>query len=95
MSQPVHETISMAPMPGVEIRTGANHALCYHGVPLPSLTPCPGHPPQPGQTDPLQEVSGFADASGPLFSMYLKLAEEEDKKMTENGKGTQTAFSSL
>ena len=57
------------------------------GVPLPSLTPRPGHPPQPGQNDPLQEVSGFADGSGPLFSMYLKLAEEEDKKMTENWKG--------
>ena len=56
-------------------------------VPLPSLTPCPGHPPQPGQNDPLQEVSGFADGSGPLFSMYLKLAGEEDKKMTENWKG--------
>ena len=56
-------------------------------VPLPSLTLCPGYPPQPGQNDPLQEVSGFADGSGPLFSMYLKLAEEEDKKTTDNWKG--------
>ena len=56
-------------------------------VPLSSLTPCPGHPSQSGQYNPLQEVSGFADESGPVFSMYLKLAGEEDKKMTENWKG--------
>ena len=56
-------------------------------LPLPSLTPCPGHPPESGQNDPLQGVSGFADGSGPLFSMYLKLAGEEDNKMTENWKG--------
>jgi hypothetical protein len=58
-------------------------------VPLASLTPCPGHPPQSAQNHPpqAQGVSGFADASGPLFSMYLQLAGEEDKKMTENRKG--------
>ena len=57
------------------------------GVPLTSLTLCPGYPPQPGRNDSVQEVSGFVDGSGPLFSMYLKLAEEEDKKMTDNWKG--------
>ena len=56
-------------------------------VPFPSLTPRPGHPPQSGQNNLVQEVSGFADGSGPLFSMYLKLAGEEDKKMTDNWKG--------
>ena len=48
-------------------------------VPLASLTPRPGHPPH-GE-------SVFADSSGPLFSMYLQLAGEEDKKVTENWKG--------
>jgi Family of unknown function (DUF6535) len=35
-------------------------------------------PPQPPQGE-----STFADSSGPLFSMYSKIAEEEDNKMTE------------
>jgi len=54
---------------------------------LTSLTPRPGHPLQPGQQDPPQAESVYADSSGPLFSMYLKLAGEEDVKMTENWKG--------
>ena len=56
-------------------------------APLASLTPHPGDPPQPGQNAPLQGESGFVDGSGPLFSMYFKLAEEEDKKSTENWTG--------
>lgn len=28
----------------------------------------------------------FSDASGPLFTMYLEMAEEEDKKMAESWK---------
>jgi len=35
-------------------------------------------PPQPPQGE-----SNFADSSGPLFSMYNKIAEEEDNKMTD------------
>ncbi|KAH8993836.1 hypothetical protein EDB86DRAFT_1313845 [Lactarius hatsudake] len=31
--------------------------------------------------------SNFSDGSGPLFSMYLERAEEEDKKMAESWKG--------
>ena len=30
--------------------------------------------------------SDFIDGSGPIFSMYLEMAEEEDKKMTESWK---------
>ena len=52
-----------------------------------SLTPRPGHPPQSGQNQPPQGESGFVDGSGPLFSMYLDLAGEEDEKMTESWKG--------
>jgi len=54
---------------------------------LTSLTPRLGHPLQPGQQHPPQAESVYADSSGPLFSMYLKLAGEEDEKMTENWKG--------
>ncbi len=56
-------------------------------APLDSLTPRTGHPPQSGPNHPPQGESVFADGSGPLFSMYLQLAGEEDKKMTENWKG--------
>ena len=58
-------------------------------APLALLTPrpSPGHPPQSGQNRPPHGESEFADSSGPLFSMYLQLAEEEDKKTTENWKG--------
>ena len=31
-------------------------------------------------------VSNFVDGSGPIFSMYLEMATEEDKKMAENWK---------
>ncbi len=34
----------------------------------------------------LREESNFADGSGPLFNMYLGMAEEEDKKMAESWK---------
>ena len=30
--------------------------------------------------------SGFVDGSGPIFSMYLGMAEEEDKDMAESWK---------
>ena len=33
-----------------------------------------------------QGVSNFIDGSGPIFSMYLEMATEEDNKMAENWK---------
>ena len=33
-----------------------------------------------------QGVSNFADGSGHIFSMYLEMATEEDKKMVEDWK---------
>ncbi|KAI0263813.1 hypothetical protein BC834DRAFT_295202 [Gloeopeniophorella convolvens] len=39
-----------------------------------------------GQPQARSEKS-FSDPSGPLFSMYLERAEEEDKRMVENWKG--------
>jgi phage protein U len=33
-----------------------------------------------------QGFSNFVDGSGHIFSMYLEMATEEDKKMTENWK---------
>ncbi|KAI0265977.1 hypothetical protein BC834DRAFT_936213, partial [Gloeopeniophorella convolvens] len=34
-----------------------------------------------------QSEKSFSDPSGPLFSMYLERAEEEDRRMVENWKG--------
>ena len=56
-------------------------------APFALLTPHAGHPPQSWQNRLSQVESVYADPSGPLFSMYLQLAGEEDKKMTENWKG--------
>lgn len=39
--------------------------------------------PQPIRNQPLGGESGIDDSSGPLFSMYSKMAEEEDNKMVE------------
>ncbi|KAH9978282.1 hypothetical protein BJV74DRAFT_888331 [Russula compacta] len=43
------------------------------------------HPDQPpsAQNQPSQEGSNIGDSSWPIFSMYSKIAEEEDNKMTD------------
>ena len=41
-----------------------------------------GHP-MTTTNQPLQGGSNLGDSSGPLFSIYSKAAEEEDKKMVE------------
>ena len=43
-------------------------------------------PPQSGQNQALRSVSDFVDGSGPIFSMYLEMATEEDNKMVEDWK---------
>ncbi|KAH9016853.1 hypothetical protein EDB85DRAFT_2155594 [Lactarius pseudohatsudake] len=44
------------------------------------------YPPQSAQNQPPHGVSNFVDGSGPIFSMYLEMATEEDRKMVENWK---------
>ena len=46
------------------------------------------YPPQWAQNRASQPEgqSDFVDGSGPIFSMYLEMAEEEDKKMAESWK---------
>ncbi|KAH8977169.1 hypothetical protein EDB92DRAFT_2108900 [Lactarius akahatsu] len=44
------------------------------------------NPPHLAQNQASQGVSNFVDGSGPIFSMYLEMASEEDKKMTEGWK---------
>ena len=42
--------------------------------------------PQSAQNQASLGVSNFVDGSGPIFSMYLEMATEEDKKMVEDWK---------
>jgi hypothetical protein len=44
------------------------------------------YPPQSAPNQPPQGFSNFVDGSGHIFSMYLEMAAEEDKKMAENWK---------
>ncbi|KAH8979559.1 hypothetical protein EDB86DRAFT_2859611 [Lactarius hatsudake] len=53
------------------------------------IGPGRGDHPDPLQSAPTQEprgMSNFVDGSGPIFSMYLDMATEEDKKMVEGWK---------
>ena len=44
------------------------------------------YPPQSVPAQAPQGVSNFVDGSGPIFSMYLEMATEEDEKMAESWK---------
>ncbi|KAH8984221.1 hypothetical protein EDB92DRAFT_1950922 [Lactarius akahatsu] len=44
------------------------------------------YPPHSAQNQELRGVSNFVDGSGPIFSMYMEMATEEDRKMAENWK---------
>jgi hypothetical protein len=61
----------------------------------PSMALCPqfslvigddSYPPRSAQNHAWQGESDFVDGSGPIFSMYLEMAEEEDRKMVESWK---------
>jgi hypothetical protein len=52
----------------------------------PSDHPYGPYPPQSGLTQAIQGETNFIDGSGPIFSMYLEMAGEEDKKMVEGWK---------
>ena len=44
------------------------------------------YPPWSAQNQAWRGGSDFVDSSGPIFSMYMEMAEEEDKKMAESWK---------
>ena len=54
---------------------------------MPTLAADEGDPhPRSVQNQESKEISDHVDGSGPIFSLYLKMAAEEDKKMTDNWK---------
>ena len=84
MSQALPQPISV-PNPGT--------VVSYYHIIISSLsslaTLIGGHyyPPQSAQNLASSPgISHFIDGSGPIFSMYLGMAEEEDKKMAESWK---------
>ena len=42
------------------------------------------YPPRSAYNQASQSKSDFVDSSGPIFSTYLEMAEEEDKKLAES-----------
>ena len=58
-----------------------SHRLHCHYYSIDGLYPARSAPNQAPQGE-----SGFVDSSGPIFSMYMDMADEEDKKMAESWK---------
>ena len=86
MSQAVHEAINVP-------SAGTGKTRYSHTALFPSFSPAPSapigdfqYPPQSAQNQASHGVSDFVDGSGPIFSMYLEMATEEDKKTVENWK---------
>ena len=44
------------------------------------------YPPHSAQNQDFRVISDHVDGSGPIFSLYLEMAAEEDKKLAENWK---------
>jgi len=67
---------------GEQIRYGISVSAVY---PLSHIYSVGGHrdQSQPVPTQPAQGESNFGDSSVPLFSLYSKISEEEDNKLTD------------
>jgi hypothetical protein len=76
---------------GVKVRTCRSPRTASSS--LPSVDDHTSHPPVPPITTPSQQDQGlpgesnFSDGSEALFSMYLRRAGEEDRKMVDGWKG--------
>jgi len=87
---PLHifSSMSKATSPPADVERG-NRTSGFPASPLSSLSLSarivgdPTDLPQPIRNQPLGGEPSTDDSSGPLFSMYSKMAEEEDNKMVE------------
>src|ERR1700689_4696610 len=77
MSHILHETVNITDA-GIGTVIFLSHYLFS--------TAAPPYPPPlaQAQAQAPQGVSDFVDGSGPIFSMYLEMATEGDRKMAEN-----------
>ena len=84
MSQAPHESINV---PSADIGTYTLLSLSPLFLPAPPIEiGNDQHPPQSTQKLAPHGTSDVVDGSGPIFSMYMEMATEEDKKMVENWK---------
>ncbi|KAH9017476.1 hypothetical protein EDB83DRAFT_186618 [Lactarius deliciosus] len=69
------------------VRTSPSlHIILFLPFSTPAAAPTGGYPPPSPPTQATQGEPNFIDGSGPIFSMYLEMAGEEDKKMVEGWK---------
>ena len=85
MSQPLHDTINVHNAPFGPGTIPSRITLSSPFSPAAQIDE-PQYPPQSAQNQPSHGLSNFVDGSGPIFSMYMEMATEEDKKMAENWK---------
>ena len=86
MSQVHHETTNTSSTRIGNDTKSLVYARRSH-LPRPSKLGNDESPPQSAQNEALHNsMSNFVDGSGPIFSMYLEMATEEDKKMVEDWK---------
>ena len=85
MSQPLHDTINV---PNAALGPGTIPSRITLSLPFSPAAQIDDrqYPPQSAQNQPSQGLSNFVDGSGPIFSMYMEMATEEDKKMVEDWK---------
>ena len=84
MSQAPHESINV---PSADIGTDTLLSLSPLFLPAPPIEiGNDQYPPQSTQKLAPHGTSDVVDGSGPIFSMYMEMATEEDKKMVENWK---------
>jgi hypothetical protein len=87
MSRTPHEAINVS-NPGFVTGTLPPMTLSSPFSPNPATVPIGDYqyPPESAQNQGPHGLSNFVDGSGPIFSMYLEMASEEDKKNAENWK---------
>ncbi|KAH9979662.1 hypothetical protein BJV74DRAFT_123847 [Russula compacta] len=84
-----HNATSMSQVPGqpaADLESGKEKDGDLE-QPQPELESAPNQPPQP-----LQGGSNFHDSSGPLFTMYSNITEEEDNKVAERWQNVRWAL---
>ena len=79
-------TLQEAIIPDVGISKTMSLYSCHSHLPPASTDGGNLYPPQSAPAQAPQGASNFSDGSGHIFSMYLDMAKEEDKMMTENWK---------
>ena len=87
MSQIIHDNVDVhtpAPNTGTFLSTCLSSSFSLSSIA--AETGNHQHLPHSAQKEESRVISDYVDGSGPIFSLYLEMAAEEDKKMAENWK---------